>query len=113
MHRYALIMLLTTACSKETPAVSDTRATVPIACALAGADAFAQTCSVDRVRHGNSSLLTLYAPGGGFRRITVANDGAIAAADGSEPALVGNGPRGEVEVRIAGDRYRLPPAPAT
>lgn len=79
-------------------------------CALDGADAFAD-CTVQRTSREGETTLTLIAPDGGFRRLAVAADGAgITAADGAEPARVGTGPAGEIEIAIARDRYRLPAA---
>lgn len=77
-------------------------------CALNGAEAFGD-CTVQRTSLEAGAILTLIAPDGGFRRLAVAADGAgIMAADGAQAARVGTGPGGEVEVAIAGDRYRLP-----
>lgn len=46
---------------------------------------------------------------GGFRRINLADDGAITAADGSDVPSGKPMPDGRFELTLGNDRYRLPP----
>jgi hypothetical protein len=80
-----------------------------IACAVGGAETFAPVCTFDRTSSPDGTTLTLRHPDGGFRRLLVTSDGrGVVAADGADPALVTViGPQ-EIEVSLAGDRYRLP-----
>lgn len=110
--RLPLVLLLLAGCDRAPSAQGEARTqpAVRAGCALDGADAFAD-CTVQRTSRERETTLTLIAPDGGFRRLAVAADGAgITAADGAEPARVGTGPAGEVEITIARDRYRLPAA---
>jgi hypothetical protein len=79
-----------------------------IACARQGAT-LADVCTVDRTPTQDGVILTVRHPDGGFRRLRITGDGrGVVAADGSQQATVGIvGPR-EIEVTLAGDRYRLP-----
>jgi hypothetical protein len=82
---------------------------LPIDCALAGAAAFARDCTVEQSGTGNVVVLTLRHRDGGFRRLRVTQDGhGVAAADGAQPASVSIAGDRQIEVAIAGDRYRLP-----
>lgn len=103
--------LLFAACQGPEAPEAEQVAGTTAACALAGASEFADVCRVIRTAADGRVLLTLVAQDGGFRRVALDADGTgIAAADGAEPARIGRGPTGEVEVAIAGDRYRLPAA---
>lgn len=77
-----------------------------IECAVAGATVFAKTCAVEK---GEGTILVLRHEGGGFRRIDLAADGTISAADGSNE--VGGKPLsdGRFELTLGHDHYRLPP----
>ena len=58
---------------------------------------------------GDTGLLTLRNPNGGFHRLRIVNDGhGVVAADGAEAATVAIAGTGQIEVAIGGDRYRLP-----
>lgn len=106
----ALLLLFPLAACDGASVTPEAPAGVRVACALDGAQVFGG-CAVERASRGGETVLTLSAPDGGFRRLTVAADGgAIAAADGAEPARIAAGPSGEVEVTIASDRFRLPAA---
>lgn len=84
-----------------------TPAGAPVERVACGAD-LAQTCTVERVPDGDGQLLTLRHADGGFRRLRIARDGGVSAADGAEPAtIVAPGADG-VEVTIGDSRYRLP-----
>ena len=76
-----------------------------IDCALSGAASFATVCTVER---NDGTLLVLRHPDGGFRRITLASDKSIDAADGSEAQLGKTLPDGRFELTLGNDRYRLP-----
>ena len=81
-----------------------------IGCALGGSANFVEDCTMERQDRDEASLLLVWHPDGGFRRfeLGVAGQGII-TADGVEPAQVDQGD-GIVEVRVGGDRYRLPVA---
>lgn len=80
-----------------------------LVCAVSGATAFARVCDIERSETEKGLLLTVRHPDGGFRRLLVVKDGrGVIAADGAEQAVVTPiGPK-EVEVALAGNRYRLP-----
>lgn len=109
--RFPLLVLLLAGCDRaQAPAEQAEPAGARAACALNGSDAYAD-CQVLRTTGKDGATLTMIAPDGAFRRLAVATDGGtITAADGAEAARVGRGPGGEVEVTVAGDRYRLPAA---
>jgi hypothetical protein len=80
-----------------------------IACAVGGAETFAPVCTFDRTSSPDGTTLTLRHPDGGFRRLLVTSDGRwVVAADGADPAEVTVVGAQEIEVSLAGDRYRLP-----
>jgi hypothetical protein len=79
-----------------------------IDCAI-GSTAYEPRCTVEQVRDEAGLALVLRAPDGSFRRLRVTDDGrGVIAADGSQPAEVRPLNDGLIEVRIGGDRYRLP-----
>ncbi len=82
---------------------------VKLVCAVSGATAFARVCDIERSETDKGLLLTVRHPDGGFRRLLVVKDGrGVVAADGAERAIVTPiGPK-EIEVALAGNRYRLP-----
>ena len=77
-----------------------------IECAVGGAADFARACAVER---GEGTMLVLRHADGGFRRIDLAADGTITAADGSDEPNGKVMPDGRFELTIGSDRYRLPP----
>ena len=80
-----------------------------VECALAGAKAFARTCTLDRAEGADGLFLTLHHPDGGFDRLQVTKDGrGVVAADGAQPAVVKLVGSDTIEVAIGADRYRLP-----
>jgi hypothetical protein len=95
------------ACS---PAPEDKVATAApddrLECALARATEFARDCAVER---GEGTMLVLRHADGGFRRIELAADGTISAADGSDEPDGKMLPDGRFELTLGNDRYRLPP----
>jgi hypothetical protein len=80
-----------------------------IACAVSGATVFSRVCQIEQSQSEAGLLLTIRHPDGGFRRLQVTKDGrGVVAADGAETAKVTPiGPK-EIEVVVAGNRYRLP-----
>ncbi|WP_368389853.1 hypothetical protein [Sphingobium sp. AS12] len=74
-------------------------------CAIGADAAWARDCLIERA----GDLLTIRHPDGGFRRFRVLADGrGLEAADGAETARLQIVEAGLVEIRIGGDRYRLP-----
>jgi hypothetical protein len=93
--------------SGKQPAATGAPAGIP--CALHGARAFGNGCSVERSTTQEGLVLILHHPDGGFRRLLVTTDGrGVVAADGSEQASVAVVGPGMIEVAIGEDRYRLP-----
>src|SRR5690606_27629633 len=59
-----------------------------IACALAGAKEFSDSCAVDRSESDGKLTLIVRHPDGAFRRFAVVTDGrGLVVADGAEQAL--------------------------
>ena len=82
-----------------------------IPCARGGGE-LQRTCTVEQVRDAQGLILTVRHPDGGFRRLRVTGDGrGVIAADGAEAAKVTVIGPADIEVAVAGDRYRLPPRP--
>ena len=110
MKRVLGLVLLLAACS-EAESVGERVAQAKasddgIDCAVAGATAFERACIVER---GESGILTIRHPDGGFRRLTIADDGrGVTAADGATAAEVQVIAGNRIEVTIGEDRYRLP-----
>ncbi len=74
-------------------------------CAIGADAAWARDCLIERA----GEILTIRHPDGGFRRFRVLADGrGLEAADGAETARLQIVEAGLVEIRIGGDRYRLP-----
>lgn len=73
--------------------------------------AFGENASFERLcdRELVEGILTIRHPDGGFRRFQIVTDGrGLIAADGAEPATVATVGTDMIEVKVAGDRYRLP-----
>jgi len=81
-------------------------ATIP--CALHGATALAEKCTLRAAGTGGGWIVTVRHPDGGFRRFDVTGDRRVAAADGAEIASGRPMPDGRLEVTIGADRYQLP-----
>ena len=112
MPRFSCLVLilpvaLASACSPAPSAASGAKGE-PIACALAGAQAFANDCVVEWVRGGGKSAVIVRHPDGAFRRFLVLDGGrGLAAADGAfEAGVAANGAL--LDVRVGDDRYRFP-----
>jgi hypothetical protein len=96
------------ACSRkdEAPKVAD--GAEHVACALGQGAAFAMNCAVERSRAGDEQVLVVRHPDGGFRRLSVRQDGTgLAATDGADNARVTVAGK-VLEVAIGEDRYRIP-----
>jgi len=106
--KYLALVVLLAACEGTSPDAPVGPAPAKIACALGREARLAPVCGVTRARQGDSIILTLTAPDGGFRRVSIAANGGVEAADGAQKAQLGRGPAGEIEVAIAADRYLLP-----
>lgn len=78
-----------------------------IDCATDGATEFSRDCGIER--GADAAMLTIHHADGGFRKLAVALDGTITAADGASEAIGHPLADGRLEVEIGGDRYRLPP----
>jgi hypothetical protein len=103
------LLLVVTACgpaaeNKVATAAPDAR----IECATGGAADFTESCAIER---GDGPRIVLRNADGGFRRIDLATDGTITAADGSDEAGGKPLPDGRFELSLGRDRYRLPSRP--
>lgn len=79
-----------------------------VECALAGAAGFEPVCTMQRDDRGETRLLVIRHPDGGFRRFAIGVKGqGLVTADGFEAAEVAL-KNGLVEVQVGADRYRLP-----
>jgi hypothetical protein len=80
-----------------------------IECAVGASDQFERNCIIERSAGEKGLILTIRAPDGSFRRLLVTDDGrGVVAADGAEQATVNVIADNRIEVKVAGDRYRLP-----
>ncbi|MES2754842.1 MAG: hypothetical protein V4659_09275 [Pseudomonadota bacterium] len=80
-----------------------------ISCARAGEAALRRVCVVERTDTADGLVLTVRHPDGAFRRLLVTDDGrGVIAADGAEPASFALLGEDQIEVTLAGERYRLP-----
>lgn len=113
----AIGLLPLTACGDQTSTLAtveaDRRATRndagEIICARRGSDDFRRDCSLDRTSTAEGLVLTVRHSDGAFHRLLVTGDGrGVIAADGAERAEVRILGADEIEVSLAGDRYRLP-----
>jgi len=86
---------------------ADSGGSAQVACAINGALAWSESCTVERVAvAGGAPLLVIRHADGGFRRFEVLAGGTLAEADGAVRATVlRNG--GTLEITIGSDRYRL------
>jgi hypothetical protein len=111
-HASLGLFLLLAACSKsgdqhaEETGESFARSDDRVACALAGARDFSESCTAERSTQDGAPILAVRHPDGGFRRFELREDGGLAAADGADRARVSRS--GEaIEVAIGNDRYRF------
>ena len=88
---------------------ADASADDRILCALDDSTDFKRVCSVDREKTDRGLVLTVRHPDGGFHRLLVTKDGrGVVAADGAEQAIVTIVGASDIQVKLGGDRYRLP-----
>lgn len=92
--------------SADPPATSEQEGGID--CRVRGADAFERACTLEAREGEAGRLLILHYPDGGFRRLLVADDGAIVAADGAERALATELEDGRIQVSLGGDDFLLP-----
>jgi len=103
-------LLLLTACSGgdsdgAEPAADDSSM---ISCAIGSATEFTRNCTIERAVENGVLTLVVHHEDGGFRRLTVMDDGSgVTAADGADQATI-TVFDGEIEVAVGGDRYLLP-----
>jgi hypothetical protein len=105
----ATAALLLAACSsgEEGGGAAPARPAATIACAVGGAQAFEDACTVEHVRRPDAAVLVIRHPDGGFRRLELLADGRLAAADGADPAEVRR--EGDLlEITVGEDHYRIP-----
>lgn len=103
-----LLCLMLVACdgAATTPAASATGQGAGLAdCAIGAGARWNRNCSVER----EGDVLTFRHGDGGFRRFRIVRDGhGLVAADGAEKAHITVVGKGQIEVAVAQDRYRLP-----
>ncbi len=104
ISRAALLVLMLGGCHRT--ATIDVPEADRIECAIGGAPEFARDCAVEH--SADATRLMLRHPNGGFRRLDVASDGTLSAADGADVASGHPLADGRLEVSIGNDRYRLP-----
>ena len=94
---------------QQLPDIPHAQAATPHFPCATGTAPLRPDCTAERTRTAQGWIVTLRHPDGHFRRLKVGDDGTVAAADGAEPARATTA-GGEIEVAVAGDRYRLPAA---
>ena len=100
-----LLCLALAACDSEPVASGYSSHQAVADCAIGPAAGWTRSCRAEQ----EGALLTLRHADGGFRRFTILDDGrGLAAADGAEPANVAIIDKGQIEIGVGGDRYRLP-----
>lgn len=103
-----LTMCLALASCDQTPTTpfgGEARPDAQVDCAIGAEGGWSRDCALERA----GDLLTIRHPDGGFRRFRILSDGrGLEAADGAEPAHVQIVDKDRIEVRMGGDRYRLP-----
>jgi hypothetical protein len=79
-----------------------------ISCQVNGATQFSRACRVEQKQTPAGIMLTIWHPDGGFRKLKIQKGPGVVAADGADKAeITPLNPR-EIEVYLAGNRYRLP-----
>jgi hypothetical protein len=97
------------ACSKNEaePAPKVAPGDEHIECALGPGVGFTKDCAIERSKDGATYRMIVRHPDGGFRRLEVGADNAIAVTDGANAAAVTlNGTL--AQVTVGDDRYRIP-----
>lgn len=111
--RAATVMVLTlAACSKGKQAQPEPAPTKKeenhVSCAPAGARDFTPACTREIGRGPDGETWVIRHPNGSFRRFVLIDQGRrIATADGADE-VVATRVGGDLEVRVANDRYRFP-----
>jgi hypothetical protein len=113
MRRIAALspfLLALAACSEESaPPSGPQPKSEQVECAIGGGAPFEPVCTLERNMGPDGLTLTIRSPSGSFRRLLVTKDGrGVVSADGAERAAVTPIAGNQIEVAIAGDRYRLP-----
>ncbi|MEZ5695015.1 MAG: hypothetical protein R3E18_00870 [Sphingomonadaceae bacterium] len=101
--------LLIAACSGDAgePQPQATEGAERIDCAIGEGSQFGSDCLVEEVMEGETNLLIVRHPDGGFRRFEQLNDGrGLAAFDGADEAQTSFAD-GVLEVTVGADRYRF------
>lgn len=74
-------------------------------CAIGANAGWSRSCAVER----DGGILTIRHADGGFRRFHIMKDGrGLATVDGAEQAAVAVIGKGQIELTVGEDRYRLP-----
>ena len=99
----AALLLLTTACGPGAPSGSAaSKAPERIVCAHGG-DPLAPDC----VAEHDGDVLTIRFADGGFRRMLLASDGLLSAADGADAPTLTRNADGTALISIGGDRFAI------
>ncbi|MCP5396408.1 MAG: hypothetical protein H6918_06705 [Sphingomonadaceae bacterium] len=111
MRRLALLPgLLVAACSsgpEPEPQPQATEGAEQIDCAIGPGSEFGSQCLIEEVMEGETKLLVVRHPDGGFRRFEQLDDGrGLAVVDGADEAQTSYDD-GVLEVTVGGDRYRF------
>lgn len=104
----ALLLAMLVACGQREVQAQAERGAETIECAIGPGSEYGPDCLVERVREGDSRILVVRHPDGGFRRLELLPDGggvtAFDGADRVEQSFQGN----MLAVAVGGDRYRFP-----
>ena len=85
--------------------LGDRRDIIP--CAMRDDGSLGAQCRIEIIEDARSRVLILSAPDGGFRRVRVATDGSISAADGADEVRTVSD-ADHVLIGIKGERYAVP-----
>lgn len=103
--RAGLLCLALAACNKAPDPIASQRSSGLADCAIGAGAGWRRDCSIEQV----GELLTFRHADGGFRRFNILKDGhGLIAADGAEKAGVTIIGKGQVEISVDDDRYRIP-----
>ncbi|WP_313808954.1 hypothetical protein [Sphingobium sp.] len=99
------LCLALTACGRPSGSGDMTAMSQAVPCAIGAGSAWSRDCAVERDR----DILTVRHADGGFRRFRIVRDGrGVVPADGAEQAGILVMGKGEIELSVGQDRYRLP-----
>lgn len=103
--RAGLLCFALAACDKAPDPVGSQRSSGLVDCAVGAGAEWRRDCSIEQ----EGELLTFRHADGGFRRFNILKDGhGLAAADGAEKARLTIIGKGQVELGVGVDRYRIP-----